>query len=704
MIGSELGGRYELIERIGGGGMALVYKAHDTLLGRKVAVKILRQQFVGDEEFIKRFRREAQAAASLSHPNVVSIYDVGQDGDVHYIIMEYVEGINLNDKIKQQAPLQVEEAVRIAMQICDALDHAHSNGIIHRDIKPHNILIGRNGRVKVTDFGIARAITSADITQTGSVLGSVHYFSPEQAKGATQDAVSDLYSLGIVLYQMLTARLPFSGDSPISVALKHLQERVENPRAINPHIPQSVENIVLKALRKNPRERYASAKEMLADLDVCLLPEKRNEPKWYPDGDEDDDEEKTRIMPALRKAAAAEPVSRRDPEQSGDRMNGERMHWGGLEDGPKRGRRWVKPVIWLAVIGLVLTAMWMAVGKVREMVKVEEVVVPSVIGLPHEQAVAALEAAGLTAAEPEYRPSDLYPEGVVMDQEKEGEKAKPNWPIRLTVSTGPATLEMDDYVGRNWATDVKNAMETLAQLGVRYRTEEVFADEPAGTVVGQSPAAGERFDPKAAELVIKVSKGPGTVEMIDVTNQKESVAISMLQKAGFENVVVIREKAYAPKDYVFKQWPYEKGDLADPGEQITLHVSDGLPDEAIQTHLLVTVRPEEGAEKSRVVIKVTDAYGVNVEYKNVDITDVTPFTVTLTLAPDQSGVVTVYRNDVLIESITKTYAEARNEMNPERLLPDDFEIPEDADVEYEPFGEDESANGAALGGGRRGVL
>src|SRR5690606_23427971 len=430
MIGSELGGRYELIERIGGGGMALVYKARDMLLGRKVAVKILRQQFVGDEEFIKRFRREAQAAASLSHPNVVSIYDVGQDGDIHYIIMEYVEGINLNDKIKQQAPLQVEEAVNIAMQICDALDHAHSNGIIHRDIKPHNILIGKNGRVKVTDFGIARAITSADITQTGSVLGSVHYFSPEQAKGAAQDAVSDLYSLGIVLYQMLTAKLPFSGDSPISVALKHLQEEVESPRAINPHIPQSVENIVLKALRKSPRERYASARAMLKDLDVCLLPEKRNEPKWYPDGDEEDDREKTRIMPAIRKAA--EPP-RRDPEQSGDRMQGDRMRWEGLEDEPKRGWKWVKPVAWLLVIGLVLSAMWVAVGKFGEMVKVEEVEVPSVIGLPYEQAVAALEAAGLTAAEPEYRPSDLYPEGVVVDQEKEGEKANPNWPIRLTV-------------------------------------------------------------------------------------------------------------------------------------------------------------------------------------------------------------------------------------------------------------------------------
>ncbi|MED5020205.1 Stk1 family PASTA domain-containing Ser/Thr kinase, partial [Paenibacillus chibensis] len=298
MIGHELGGRYEIIERIGGGGMALVYKAHDLLLGRNVAVKVLRQQFVHDEEFIRRFRREAQSAASLSHPNVVSIYDVGQEDEVHYIVMEYVEGHNLNEIIKERAPLQVDEAVRIASQICDALDHAHQNQIIHRDIKPHNILIGRNGRVKVTDFGIARAVTSTTITQTGSVVGSVHYFSPEHAKGVVTGEKSDLYSLGIVLYQMLTAQLPFLGESPISVALKHLQEEFEEPRKMNPLIPQSVENIILKSMRKNPQERYQSAKEMLHDLDTCLLPERRNERKMnFMDLD---DEDRTRVIPAIK--------------------------------------------------------------------------------------------------------------------------------------------------------------------------------------------------------------------------------------------------------------------------------------------------------------------------------------------------------------------------------------------------------------------
>src|SRR5690606_19734653 len=208
-----------------------------------------------------------------------SIYDVGQDDEIHYIVMELIEGSTLNDIIKERAPLQPDEAVRIASQICDALDHAHQNGIIHRDIKPHNILISKNGRIKVTDFGIARAVTSSDITQTGAVLGSVHYFSPEHAKGISQGEKSDIYSLGIVLYQMLTGKLPFLGESPISVALKHLQEDVEEPRRVNPHIPQSVENMILRAMRKNPQERYKSAKEMLRDLETCLQPARLHEPK-----------------------------------------------------------------------------------------------------------------------------------------------------------------------------------------------------------------------------------------------------------------------------------------------------------------------------------------------------------------------------------------------------------------------------------------
>lgn len=280
MEGKKLGGRYEIVSRVGGGGMAVVYKAKDLLLHRYVAIKVLSEALSNDSEFIRRFSREAQAAASLSHPNVVNVYDVGKDGYTHYIVMELVEGPTLKQYILERGPLSIQEAVNIAVQICDGLAHAHENQIVHRDIKPHNILLGSNGRAKVTDFGIARAASSSTITQQGSVMGSVHYFSPEQARGGVIGEKSDLYSLGIVLYEMMTGRLPFDGDSAISIALKHLQEQPEDPRHFNDKIPDSMAAIIMKALDKDPNKRFASAREMMHALQQAVQLNPRMESNW----------------------------------------------------------------------------------------------------------------------------------------------------------------------------------------------------------------------------------------------------------------------------------------------------------------------------------------------------------------------------------------------------------------------------------------
>lgn len=280
MEGKRLSGRYEILNRIGGGGMAVVYKAKDMSLHRNVAVKILSESLSNDSEFIRRFSREAQAAASLSHPNIVNVYDVGRDGYTHFIVMELVEGPTLKQYIQEQGPLSVEEAAEIAIQICDGLSNAHENGIVHRDIKPHNILLGSNGRVKVTDFGIARAASSSTITQTGSVMGSVHYFSPEQARGGVVTEKSDIYSLGIVLYEMLTGQIPFDGDSAIAIALQHLQEPVVDPRSINPEIPDNIVKILLRALEKDPEMRYTSVRAMMQDIRYALQMGHRNEFTW----------------------------------------------------------------------------------------------------------------------------------------------------------------------------------------------------------------------------------------------------------------------------------------------------------------------------------------------------------------------------------------------------------------------------------------
>ncbi|MBA4547505.1 Stk1 family PASTA domain-containing Ser/Thr kinase [Thermoactinomyces intermedius] len=280
MEGKKLGGRYEIVSRVGGGGMAVVYKAKDVLLNRYVAIKVLSESLSNDSEFIRRFSREAQAAASLSHPNIVNVYDVGRDHFTHYIVMELVEGPTLKQYIQERGPLPVQEAATIAVQICDGLAHAHENQIVHRDIKPHNILLGPNGRAKVTDFGIARAASSSTITQQGSVMGSVHYFSPEQARGGVIGEKSDLYSLGIVLYEMLTGRIPFDGDSAISIALKHLQETPEDPRKYNSNIPDNVAEIVMKALSKNPEDRFESARDMMKSIQYAVQLTPHMEANW----------------------------------------------------------------------------------------------------------------------------------------------------------------------------------------------------------------------------------------------------------------------------------------------------------------------------------------------------------------------------------------------------------------------------------------
>ena len=270
IIGKTIANRYEIISQTGVGGMATVYTARDNVLNRKVAIKVLKDEFTTDEEFVKRFNSEAQAAASLSHPNIVSIYDVGNEDGIYYIVMELVRGKTLKQIITEEGALPWKWSVNIAMQIASALDTAHKNNIVHRDIKPHNIIITEDGVAKVTDFGIAKAVSNSTITAFGTTIGSVHYFSPEQAKGGYTDAKSDIYSLGVVMYEMLTGRVPFDSDTSVSVALKHMQEPPVPPMEINDNIPQAVNDIILKAMEKEPMARYQTATAMMRDLSRAL--------------------------------------------------------------------------------------------------------------------------------------------------------------------------------------------------------------------------------------------------------------------------------------------------------------------------------------------------------------------------------------------------------------------------------------------------
>ncbi|AOK88852.1 Stk1 family PASTA domain-containing Ser/Thr kinase [Paenibacillus polymyxa] len=653
MIGHLLGGRYEIIERIGGGGMALVYKAQDILLNRNVAVKVLRQQFVHDEEFIRRFRREAQSAASLSHSNVVSIYDVGQEDEIHYIVMECIEGKNLNEIIKERAPLQVDEAVRIASQICDALEHAHQNQIIHRDIKPHNILIGRNGRVKVTDFGIARAVTSTTITQTGSVVGSVHYFSPEHAKGVVTGEKSDLYSLGIVLYQMLTAQLPFLGESPISVALKHLQEEFEEPRKINPLIPQSVENVILKSMRKNPEERYQSADEMLKDLETCLLPGRRNESKL--EFTHLDDEDQTRVIPAIK------------PQQLGMSSNGDDVPAQPRESeqlpskqSSKKNRK--KAILWVTLVLVLLLCMGGVVYYVQSVLVVPEVKVPGVLTQTEDQAKVNLSKAGLLIEEPiqhEYK-EGIAP-GVVFYQSYPADSlVKEGTKISLKVGIAKPLTPMPDVKGQSYENAVK--LLTAQQIKeTQIQQNEQFSDQAAGTVLSQTPAANEPFDKDSVQVVLTVSKGADTVKMPSLVGKTQSQAENEVKKAGLKVGSIKEEFSYEQeKGRVTKQWPSEAGSELPPNTEITIYVSTGYPPEAITLAFNVPVAPKEEGKNSKIRITYTDARGENQEWGSRTINTTQVFTINLLMAPNKDSVVSVFRDGDFIDTYPVSYIEAKN--------------------------------------------
>ena len=376
--GKLLGNRYEMIEKVGNGGMATVYKAMDKVLKRNVAVKILRDEFTTDEEFIRRFEAEAQSAARLTHPNIVSIYDVGKEGNLYYIVMELIQGKTLKEIIiEEKGPLPWKWSVNVAIQIASALEMAHRNNIIHRDIKPHNIIITEDGIAKVTDFGIAKAVSNSTITAFGTTIGSVHYFSPEHARGGFTDAKSDLYSLGVVMYEMVTGRVPFDADTPVSVALKHMQEEPEEPNKVNPHIPMAVDKIIMKALQKDTTLRYQSATEMLIDLRKALK---------NPDGDFVED---TEYDPTAK-------TQKINTDMYGNIEENDEKNNRGKKDG--KFKSFIKKHKKLSVfIGLVLLFVLSLGGTMLALniTNPPEVEMPNVVGLSKEEAQQEVENAKL---------------------------------------------------------------------------------------------------------------------------------------------------------------------------------------------------------------------------------------------------------------------------------------------------------------------
>lgn len=483
MKGQKINDRYQIIKSIGEGGMANVYLAYDTILDRDVAVKVLRGDLSNDEKFVRRFQREALNASSLSHPNIVEVYDVGDDNGQYFIVMEYIEGKNLKDLLKKRGKLTTSEVVDIMTQIADGLSVAHDSYIIHRDIKPQNIMILENGLVKITDFGIAMAMNATQLTQTNSVMGSVHYLPPEQASGKGSTLKSDIYSMGILMYELLTGKLPYRGDNAVEIALKHLKEPLPSIRDELPDLPQSVENIILKSAAKNPKNRYNDAREMYEDLKTCLDESRINEPRYeyqYPELDSDN----KKFTKQVEKAISVE-------EDDGDN---DQVEVKKVSDSELKKENKILVILAAIFVGLVVIVAAFVLF-LPSILKQDDITVPEVAGKTVSEVVNELQDLGFEVADETVDISDdKVEEGkVVKTNPPSGAKRTEGTVVTIYVSTGDSKYEIEDYTGKNYL-EVKGALEAYNILVyVEKKDVKKPEDYDEGEIIDQDVKAGEKL-------------------------------------------------------------------------------------------------------------------------------------------------------------------------------------------------------------------
>lgn len=563
MIGKILGKRYEILEQIGGGGMALVYKAKCQLLDRFVAIKVLKDEFVNDEEFVRKFGRESQAAARLSHPNIVNIYDVGveDEGDnhIHYIVMEYIKGKTLKELIKEKGKIPTENALEYSCQIADALQHAHANHIFHRDIKPHNIMITDDNRVKVTDFGIARAATSSTVTTTSNVLGSVHYFSPEQARGGYTDDKSDIYSLGIVMYEMVTGKLPYQGESPITVALKHVQEDIIPPRELESEIPIGFENIVLKCVQKRQADRYKNIGELIKDLKKV-----RTNINQLVLDNTSNFESHTKIIPAIDIGDVDTMKSKKDNRNIKK---------------PKKKDGTLKVVLLGILLAFLLaTSVYLGYFKLKNFFISEEVVVPNLVGMEEKEAKEKIEELGLQLVVKARVKNKDFDTGEIISQEVEADTTvKKGYPIEVTISEGDNQVKIPNLVNK----DINDAQEIIKEAGLKVGISYEYSDTiPLDVVIGQEPDSGTKVEPGTrVNLVVSQGEEVKHVLMEKLVGKNIEEAKNILKKLDLvEGDIVYQPSEDVEKDIVTWQ-SYEQGTELETKTAVDLYVSNGPSEE-----------------------------------------------------------------------------------------------------------------------------
>ncbi len=567
MVGTVLGERYELREKIGEGGMADVFTAHCRILDRVVAVKILKEEFSQDKNFVHKFRTEALAAARLSHPNIVNIFDVGQEDDIHYIVMEYIEGQTLQRIISDQAPLPVKKAVDIAIMICYGIQHAHERGIIHRDIKPHNILITTQGTVKVADFGIAQAVNKKTITFGGDIEGSVYYISPEQAKGDPVSPATDIYSLGCVLYEMLTGKPPFDAESMITVALKHIHDEPQSPRISNPLIPLPLEKIVLKAMEKVPAHRYASAWEMSEDL--------------------------LQVQANMHARGNGEVI-----------INNGFMEVG--EGDSLTKKRKLSPVGIILILAALIGLFSGLAYNFSSSFFGEEIVVPDIVGMTMEDANKTLLDSGLTMSiKARNYDDEVEKDRIISQKPAEGLKVKKKAPIEVAVSDGPQVETVPNLVGKKIA-DAKVAIRN-AGFEVGLIDEEYDDQYDVDTVMSQDPKYGTSYKQGTA-IKLMVSKGPSPsrVAMPNLIGMELEKAREKLTALNLLGNISWEESQEYYSNYVIKQ-DTAAGVLLDEESTVNLTISKG-PGPVAKTKVVKIVLPDD-QDYYNVQVMVNDAKG-----------------------------------------------------------------------------------------------
>ena len=588
MINKIICNRYKILDHLGTGGMATVWLGYDTILDRQVAIKTFKID-ANDEDAVKRFNREAKAVTSLSHPNIVSIYDVENEGEFYYLILEYVEGMTLKDYMIKNPRIPIETIVHIAKQIASGLSHAHQNGIIHRDIKPQNILMNDNLTCKITDFGIARAYGDTTLTQTNQMLGTVYYLSPEQARGNVATAQSDIYSLGILIFEMITGQIPFKGESAVAIALKHLQEELPDIDKYRENVPQSVKNIVLKATMKNPNERYISSKELFEDLSTVLNPERLYENKYtgfkipaqpvnnynetqyidnssnnnqyayddynneddYYDYEQDNRNNNVRYQQNNKPKNNYNNVSKRDEKEETSKAK----H------------------IFLAIVAIVT----IVVGTFfiyNYVIGSNSVSAPDVRNKTLEEAKVTIVKAGLEVGDITEVASDDVKEKTVIDSDpKAGKKVKKGSKVDLRVSSGKKTVDMPNFVGMDEETVKKNA----SKLGFKNITVEKVESNSydTGKVISQNIRAGMEIIPKEKELIIQVSTGKKKVTMPNLVGEDSTTVESTIASYGFKNVTYREEYSDKETGTVISQSIRTGSNIVPSDESLEIVISKG---------------------------------------------------------------------------------------------------------------------------------